>query len=343
MLAWRDMKNPLKGGAEIVTDNYLAGLAREGHSVTLFSSRFQGSRKSENYHGYTIARSGTPLSVYIEAYKFYKRGNYDLVIDQVNTVPFFTPLYVPRKKRVAFFHQLALDVWFYEKNIAVATIGIVCEWCYLKLYACTRAFVVSNSTKNDLVSYAWMNPKEILVLENQIDFTPMSNVSDKEHAFVFCGRLKKSKRAQDAIRAMVDVDAKLYVIGDGDYKKDLMRLVRKLHLEQKVVFTGQIGLMERDKIMAKSLAILVTSVREGWGLIVTEANANGTIAITYDVPGLRDANKTGIMCRNIKEMRTAMDKMIENPQYHATESITFARTHADWNKNIGRLEKWISH
>ena len=36
-------------------------------------------------------------------------------------------------------------------------------------------------------------------------------------------------------------------------------------------------------------ALLVASVREGWGLVVTEAAACGTPSIVYDVPGLRDA------------------------------------------------------
>ena len=38
-------------------------------------------------------------------------------------------------------------------------------------------------------------------------------------------------------------------------------------------------------------------MREGWGLVVTQANAMGTPAIGYDVPGLRDSTRydeTGI-------------------------------------------------
>ena len=41
--------------------------------------------------------------------------------------------------------------------------------------------------------------------------------------------------------------------------------------------------------MSEAHALLMTSVREGWGLVVTEANACGTPAIVYDVPGLRDS------------------------------------------------------
>jgi glycosyltransferase involved in cell wall biosynthesis len=44
----------------------------------------------------------------------------------------------------------------------------------------------------------------------------------------------------------------------------------------------------------------MTSVREGWGLVVTEANALGTPAVVYDAPGLRDSTRdgeTGLVCK----------------------------------------------
>jgi glycosyltransferase involved in cell wall biosynthesis len=40
--------------------------------------------------------------------------------------------------------------------------------------------------------------------------------------------------------------------------------------------------------------LLVPSVREGWGLVVIEANSVGTPAVAYDVPGLRDSVQDGV-------------------------------------------------
>jgi glycosyltransferase involved in cell wall biosynthesis len=42
----------------------------------------------------------------------------------------------------------------------------------------------------------------------------------------------------------------------------------------------------------------MASVREGWALVVTEANALGTPAVVYDRPGLRDSTiheRTGLV------------------------------------------------
>ncbi len=340
MLAWRDIKHPKMGGAEVVTDIYLKGLSKK-HDVVLFSSAFKGCKKKEKINGYSVVRRGNRFSVYFWGLLFALRNRFDVIIDQVNTIPFFTPLFF--KDSIAFFHQLCLDVWFWESKLSV--LGYMLENVYLKLYRNHKAFVVSESTKKDLVKYAWMNPKNILVLENQIDFKPVKRVKKKEKAFCFCGRLKKSKRVQDCIRAIKDVDASLYIIGDGDYRRKLENLVKKLGLRNKVVFFGRVSFEKRNEIMSRCLAILVPSVREGWGLIVTEANANGTMAITYNVPGLVDSNKTGIIVSGVKEMAKAMKWVLKNPKKviaMSEKSLEHAGKYCNWDKNVRRLEEWLT-
>ena len=351
MLAWRDMDNPLKGGAEIVTDIYLKGLAERKHKVVLFTAKYKDSLSKELFNDYEIIRKGNKLTVYFHGliYAWKNREKFDKIIDQVNTIPFFTPLLISKEKRVGFFHQLCLNVWFWEMKFPVSVIGYILEKLYLLLYHNTKLFVVSKSTANDLIKYAWCKEKNIKILENQIDFKPIHSKKIKEKAFCFCGRLKKSKRVHDCIKALSLLDTgNLYIIGNGDtnYKKYLTKLIKKFNLEKRVIFTGQISFEKRNEIMQKCLAILVTSVREGWGLIVTEANANGTIGITYDIPGLRDANKKGIICKknNHHELAKEMKNIINNEKYYnikLKKSIEFAKNHCDWDNNIDVLERWL--
>ncbi len=353
MLAWRDMMHPKKGGAEIVTDIYLRGLQKKGHEVTLFTAKYENSKDEEKFNGYKIIRKGKGISTHFKGLIYAKKHekDFDIIIDQINTIPFFTPLLIKKEKRMAFFHQLCRNIWFYESKFPVSLIGYILEYFYLKLYKNTKMFVVSDSTKQDLIKYAWANPSNILMLENQINFKPKTKISKKEDYFVFCGRLTKSKRVHDCIKAMSLINnqnTKLYIIGDGEekYKTKLNNLVLRLGLDKRVIFIGKLSNEKRNEIMAKATAILVTSVREGWGLIVTEANANGTIAITYDVPGLVDANKTGFITeRNTPEDLAEDMKMIgkdkELMEKKSNESISFAKAHCNWGKNVGRLEEWM--
>ena len=53
-----------------------------------------------------------------------------------------------------------------------------------------------------------------------------------------------------------------------------------------VVFYGHINDEVKSELLRKAHLLFVASVREGWGLVVTEANAMGTPAIAYDSPDL---------------------------------------------------------
>ncbi len=106
---------------------------------------------------------------------------------------------------------------------------------------------------------------------------------------IFIGRLSANKRPGHAIRAFGLVrrqmpDAQMWVIGSGPEEARLRRTAGP-----GVTFLGQVLEKEKHERLARAHALVATSVREGWGLVVTEAAASGTVSIGYDVPGLRDS------------------------------------------------------
>ena len=62
---------------------------------------------------------------------------------------------------------------------------------------------------------------------------------------------------------------------------------------QSVEFLGRLSRDELFGRMARAHCLVVPSVREGWGLVITEANGVGTPAVGYDAPGIRDAIRPG--------------------------------------------------
>lgn len=106
---------------------------------------------------------------------------------------------------------------------------------------------------------------------------------------VFIGRLSANKRPKHAIRAFGLVrrqlpDAQMWVIGGGPEETKLRRAAGP-----GVTFLGYVCDEEKRERLARAHVLVATSVREGWGLVVTEAAASGTVSIGYDVPGLRDS------------------------------------------------------
>jgi len=65
-----------------------------------------------------------------------------------------------------------------------------------------------------------------------------------------------------------------------------------------IVFHGKVSHEKKEELLENSGLIIVTSIKEGWGLIATEAAAYGVPAIAYNVDGLRDSiidGQTGLL------------------------------------------------
>jgi glycosyltransferase involved in cell wall biosynthesis len=61
-----------------------------------------------------------------------------------------------------------------------------------------------------------------------------------------------------------------------------------------VTFHGRVSNDQKYSLVGKAHILLMPGVREGWGLVVTEANAMGTPAVAYDIAGVRDAVVDGV-------------------------------------------------
>ncbi len=313
ILNWRDIKNPSGGGAEKVTHEIARRWVDWGHRVTLFCAAYPGALSEETIDGVCVIRRGSQRTVHWEAYRYYKahfRGHCDLIIDEINTVPFFAPLYA-REPVVMFSHQLAREIWRYEAPFPLSGIGYLAEPLYLQAYRRTAIMTVSNSTKRDLQRLHLPGPYHIIpeaVDTIAPDVLPPLDMKEAYLTLAFVGRVVPSKRVDHIIRALGLLhqsgctNARLWIVGSWDerYYQQLRDLIARLELTNAVVFHGRVDEATKESLLARAHALVMTSVREGWGLVVTEANKLGTPAVVYDVPGLRDSTRdqeTGLICR----------------------------------------------
>jgi glycosyltransferase involved in cell wall biosynthesis len=286
------------GGAEVFTHEVAKRWVKAGHEVTLFTSEFPGCRQEEVLDGVRVVRAGGMFGVYCHAKRFYRRyfsrEGYDVVVDEINTVPFFAPKFVNNGERVvALIHQLAREYWFYEMPFPVSYIGYhFLEDRWLRNYVDVPTVTVSESTKQDLLDLGF---RRVFVVPEGLNFKPLKSVPEKEkHPVVaYVGRLRRAKRPDHAVRAFGIVrekvpDAELWVLGDGPFRRDLEGMAG-----DGVKFFGGLSDVERRERAGRSWVLVNPSVREGWGLNVIEANAFGVPCVAYDVAGLRDSVKNG--------------------------------------------------
>jgi len=316
-----------------------------GDQVEWFCGSFPGALPEEDMNGVRIIRSGRQWTVHWRAFRRYRgklRGRFDVVIDEINTVPFFTPLWA-ETPTVALIFQMAREVWWYESRFPINAAGFLAERLYLLPYRNSNVVTVCQSTKEDLQHFGFRG--HIGVMPIGIEPTSWSGAKSSSPSYVYVGRLAPSKRVDHVIRAFALFrrtvgTGQLHIAGIGRqrYIRYLRRLVDHLGLDESVVFEGRVSMNDKHRLMGQAQALLMCSVREGWGLVVTEANACGTPAIAYDVAGLRDSvrdGQTGLLVRaNPQAMADSMLQLWNDPVLHGqladrarawSEDLTYER------------------
>jgi glycosyltransferase involved in cell wall biosynthesis len=339
------------GGAEVFTHEVAKRWVEAGHEVTLFTSEFSNCKREEVLDGVRIVRSGGKYSVYRRAKKHYRErfssGGYDVVVDEINTRPFFTPKFVNNgEKVVGLIHQLAREYWFYEMPFPISYVGYYfLEDRWLKSYVDVPTVTVSESTRQDLLSLGF---SRVFVVSEGLNFKPLTEVPEKESfpVIVYVGRLKRAKRPDHAVRAFRIVkqkipEAELWVLGDGPFRRNLEGLAG-----EGVKFLGNLSDVERRKHVRRSWVLVNPSVREGWGLNVVEANALGVPAVAYNVGGLRDSvrnNETGLLAEDgiIDDLAYKIILVLEDDKFRLKLSRNALECSKmfDWDDTAGGLMK----
>jgi glycosyltransferase involved in cell wall biosynthesis len=291
---WKDHHHPRAGGAEDFTLHVAEGLANLGHDVTWFSSMYEGAPRTSDEGGVHYVRAGSMYSVhrYVRDYLtgLGAASRPDVVVDEVNTRPFFPERYtkVPVCNLI---HQLAREVWFREVPLPVAILGrYFLEDHWLRQISSLPTITVSHSTAVDLQSLGFQNIR--IVYSGVGRFPTWAEEAKVEPPeVVFLGRLTRSKRPEDALRAFrllrETVPCSMTVIGDGPL---LPRLKARY---PDVTFAGHIGESEKTAILQRSRLLLLPGTREGWARVALEAQSCGVVPIAYNIPGLRDAVDQG--------------------------------------------------
>jgi len=186
---------------------------------------------------------------------------------------------------------------------------------------------ISEALKNSIVKNFGVDSKKVSVIPNGVDinlFNPSKGRKDpnrKEKIIVSVSRLTEKNGLEYLIKAMPRVfekiDAKLVIVGDGDQRKILENLVKKLGIEDKVFFKGWIKYEEVPKIVASSDLFVRTSITEGLGTAFLEAMACGTPVIGSRVQGILDIIRDGyngilVQPTDINEISESIIKVLED-------------------------------
>jgi glycosyltransferase involved in cell wall biosynthesis len=125
-----------------------------------------------------------------------------------------------------------------------------------------------------------LNAKNINLIYNKIDLTKFSPdvkpaIVESKPIIICVGRLMKEKNQEILIRAIKDMDVILLLIGDGPQYLELVSLVEKLDLKQKVRFERSIPNNEINSYYTSAKVFALPIKYGGFAIPALEAAASG--------------------------------------------------------------------
>lgn len=363
---WQDLRNPLAGGAEVHLHEVFSRIARMGHEVTLCCSCFPGAPLEETLEGIHIIRRGGRyffnFRFLFEYFLRFRKQQFDIVVDDMNKIPFFTPLFV-QKPLYGVTHHLFGKSIFLETNFLLASYVYWMERLAVGLYKRWRIpFIVgSPSTERELM-HAGFRSEDVALINYGVDHLTHwfeGAVKSPSPLIGYFGRLKKYKSVDHLLHALPQVlkhvpNLIVMIVGEGDDRLRLEEKTRQLGLEGSVEFTGFVSLETKVELLQQMWLKVTTSSKEGWGLTVIEANACGTTVLASNVEGLRDAvqdGETGLLYTygDVDDLAKKVIQLLtdEGLRRRLTENAIEWAKRFDWGRaaeeTMALLQKRVDH
>lgn len=130
-------------------------------------------------------------------------------------------------------------------------------------------------------------------------------------------RIQKDQKTLIEALALLPLNVKLILVGDGVLKKECEELTEELELQGRVLFLGQ--RMDIPQLLKTADVIVLSSKYEGLSLSSIEGMASGKPFVASAVPGLSDiVGGAGVLfeCGNEKELATRIQALVDDKMYY---------------------------
>ncbi|HEV2147304.1 MAG TPA: glycosyltransferase family 4 protein [Longimicrobiaceae bacterium] len=353
---WQDRLNPQAGGAEVHVHETFGRLAARGHRVSLLVSGWEGAPQRERLDGMDVHRVGGRHTFGALAPGYYRRElareGFDAVVEALNKVPTFAPLWAGRPV-VLLVHHLFGATAFREASFPLAAATWLLERPIGPVYRGVPAQAISRSTAEDLVARG-LRASDVRVIYPGLDlafYTPgPGGARLPEPTFLYLGRLRRYKGIDLVLRAVAALrdrgtHVRLLVGGKGDHEPQLRALASGLRLGDRVEFLGFVTDERKRELFRTVWANVFPSPKEGWGITNVEAAACGTATVASDSPGLRESvldGRTGVLVPHgdVAALAAALEALARSPERVAelgSAALDFTAQFT-WNRTADETE-----
>ncbi len=304
--------HPHAGGVESHVRGLVREFVRQGHDVTVLTSRYSRSLPTEeSFEGYRILRArslGVALNTPLDIGSGRIARTLDADVFHLHYPPPLTSYFVARTlgrrdiPRVLTYH---CDLF-----LAGAT-GRLLTGLYQEIFlphTLRRMNRIIVHTKSYGITSAMLRGRELTIIPSAVDldrFRPGLDAQairrtlrlEGKRVLIFVGRLVPHKGVDvilDALRELPP-DVALVVVGAGPRLSNLIRDARRLQIEDRVRFCSGVADEDLPRYLALADIFVFPSQNrlEGFGLVIAEAMAAGLPVVIADMPGVREVIEPG--------------------------------------------------
>jgi glycosyltransferase involved in cell wall biosynthesis len=205
-------------------------------------------------------------------------------------------------------------------------------------------FTPSLSSKKDLVNEFGIKEDHICVIPHGIDtqkFYPVKTENEKDLKLLYVGNLDKRKGLYyliEAIRLVANYhdNVKLFLVGKGSQKEELISHINRLQLEEYIQLCGFLDDDSLLKLYQSSDIFVFPSLKEGFGFVLLEAMACGVPVISTNVSAIPEVvGDSGILVNPMdpEDLSKAIIFLLENEDQRvdlSLKSLNRIKNHFSW-------------
>ncbi|WP_455644761.1 glycosyltransferase family 4 protein [Methanosphaera sp.] len=305
------------GGGERRYYELTKRLVEKGHEVDILTMKIKDVEEHEVQEGITIyhigptienppQRSKKDFMVYGRAVlKWLRTHEYD-IIDAQSYSPLLPATMYSKHSNTPVIGTIYdtstnnQDQWIQSSSLAYKAENFLVKRPF------TKILTISKATEKSLVNDFNVDADKIKIISIGVDFETIDSVKcDKKdkNRVLFVGRLVPHKHANHLLKIINNLkekipDIHLVIVGKGIEKDNLLQYISENNLEDYVEFMQDLSNEELIYQMKLANILALPSTREGFGMVLSEANACHTPTVAYASGGVVevvDNGKTGYL------------------------------------------------
>lgn len=283
------------GGAERILIDYYHHLKQHGHEVSIFvltgkdgesvwTKGLEVTYGSQNDVDNIFLKTKQQISLYFQLKETVKKQKPDVIFSFLEKSNLLTLAIPSKAKKIVTVHNvLSIQYQKIRKKIIRELVYFFIRKAYNQ---CGDVIAVSKQVKNDLIESLKVKKENIMVINNYVDSedikekaqeTPENFLFQKNKKYIInIGRFSEQKAQWKLIRAFSESKAKqkdweLIIMGHGEYKSNLQKLVADLGLQQKVHI---LPFHENPyQYLKRADLVVLPSIFEGFPIVLAEASS----------------------------------------------------------------------